>query len=76
MLKSAASFVSVNSLVADVTEATSFAPVILIVTLPLAVPSLLVTVNSSFTACPAVNSLCASLATYVQLPFVSTVNLP
>ena len=61
-LKSIASLVSVRSAVSELTTATSFVPVILIVTLPLADLSWLVTVNVSVTTCPPSNSLCAESA--------------
>ena len=55
--------VSASALVSDVTVATSFVPVMLTVTVLVFVLSWLVTVNVSTTFCPAVNSLCAELAT-------------
>ena len=76
VLMSADKSVSVKSTDSDVTVGTSFEPVILIVTLPLAVPSWLTTVNSSLMACPSVNSLCAVEALYVQAPSVPTLNVP
>ena len=56
-----ASLLSVTAVVAELTVARSFVPVMLTVITPLAVPSALLTVMLSLTFWPAVNSSCAPL---------------
>ena len=75
-LSDVASLLSVTAVVAELTVARSFVPVMLTVITPLAVPSWLVTVRLWLTCSPAVRSLCAPFAVKVHAPFASTVIVP